>query len=71
MLTMVVWAGVGVASLQTVAAWIRQLPAVVRVRVDWDNRAFEILHQSPTPELMKESILQCCWQVIIGRLESH
>lgn len=71
MLTMAVWEGIDVCSLKTVATCIRQLPGVLRVRVDWDNRELEILHQSPTTELMKESILRCCWRAISSRLENQ
>ena len=71
MLTMAVWEGIDITSLKTVATSIRQLPLVLRVRVDWDNREIEILHQSPTTELMKESILRCCWRAILGRLENQ
>jgi len=60
-----------VDSLKQVASCIRLLPTVLRVRVDWDTRELEILHQYPTGELLQEAILHCCWRVIIERLENH
>ena len=59
MLNMLVGDQAKVDSLKAMATSIRQLPAVVRVRVNWNDHALEILHQYPTTELMKVSIVHC------------
>ena len=60
-----------IESLKQIAAAIRLLPTVLRVRVDWDSCKLEILHQHPTEELIEESIFYCCRQVIVSRRESQ
>ena len=71
MLTMVLWDEIHPDCLSTFAAGIRQLPEVLRVRVDWATHELEILHQAPSAKLMKESISRCCWQIIRAHIKTH
>ena len=70
LLTVARWNDVDVDYLNTVAALTRQLPAVLRVRVDWKNCELEILHQDSSRERIKKFISSCCWQVMSSRLEN-
>jgi len=71
MLTLAMWDEIHPDCLHTFAAGIRQLPEVLRVRVDWDAHELEILHQSTSTKLMKESISRCCWHIIRAHIKSN
>ena len=54
MLTLVLCASADVDYLNLVAAMIRELPRVLRVRVELDSRRLEILHQDAPRGLLQE-----------------
>ena len=54
MLKLALGAGVEVDYLNAAAALIRELPAVLRVRVDLDTGGLEILHQYPADGLVQK-----------------
>ena len=61
MLTLVLGESAEVDYMNIAAAMIRDLPQVLRVRVDLDAHSLEILHQQPSRGLLQAIHLALMW----------